>query len=102
MITLQKITTKKGIKQFVMFPFSLYKNNAFWVPPIIKEEINNFNTSKNPVFKNAETQFFIAIKNGEIVGRIAAIINWYEVNNQKIKKMRFGWFDVIDLSLIHI
>lgn len=96
MITLQKVTTKKQLKQFVLFPFSLYKNNAFWVPPIISEEVANFDTSKNPVFENADAQFFIALKNGEIVGRIVAIINWHEVNQQKIKKMRFGWFDVVD------
>ena len=96
MITLKKITTKKEMKQFVTFPFSLYKDNKYWVPPIIKDEIDNFNPLINPVFKNADAQFFIAIKNNKIVGRIAAIINWYEVNEQHIKKMRFGWFDVIN------
>ncbi len=96
MITLQKITTKKGMKQFVCFPFSLYKNNKYWVPPIIQEEVANFDSRKNPVFENAEAQFFIALKNKKIVGRIVAIINWYEVEKQQLKKMRFGWFDVID------
>lgn len=96
MITLKEITTKKEMKQFVTFPFSLYKNNKYWVPPIIKDEINSFDKTKNPVFKNADAQFFIALKEGKIVGRVAAIINWYEVDKQQIKKMRFGWFDVID------
>lgn len=96
MITLKEITTEKEMKQFVLFPFSLYKNNSYWVPPIIKDEVDNFNPKKNPVFKNATAQFFVALKNGQIVGRIAAIINWYEVEKQLIKKMRFGWFDVID------
>ena len=96
MITLKKVTAKKEMKQFVTFPFSLYKNNPYWVPPIIKDEIDNFDATKNPVFKNADAQFFIALKGGKIVGRIAAIINWFEVEKQQIKKMRFGWFDVID------
>jgi len=96
MITLKEIHTKKEMKQFVTFPFSLYKNNKYWVPPIIKDEIDNFDKNINPVFKNAEARFFIAIKNGKIVGRIVAIINWYEVEKQGIKKMRFGWWDVID------
>lgn len=96
MITLKKITSKKEIKQFVMFPFSLYKDNNYWVPPIIKDEINNFDPSKNPVFNNADAYFFVATKGTKIVGRIAAIINWYEVEKQEIKKIRFGWFDVID------
>ena len=84
------------MKQFVLFPFSLYKNNPYWVPPIVKDEIASFDPAKNPVFQNAEAQFFIAFKNGKIVGRVAAIINWIEVEKQQLKKMRFGWFDVID------
>jgi GNAT superfamily N-acetyltransferase len=96
MITLKKVTSKKEMKQFVLFPFSLYKDNEYWIPPIIKDEIDNFNPAKNPVFENADAQFFIAYKNNKIVGRIVAIINWFEVEKQQIKKMRFGWFDVID------
>ena len=96
MISIKKVTSKKEMKQFVKFPFSLYKNNKYWVPPIIKDEVDNFDPKKNPVFKNAEAQFFIALRNDKIVGRVAAIINWYEVEKQQIKKMRFGWFDVID------
>ena len=84
------------MKQFVLFPFSLYKHNPYWVPPIVKDEIASFDPAKNPVFQNAEAQFFIAFKNGKIVGRVAAIINWIEVEKQQLKKMRFGWFDVID------
>lgn len=96
MITLKEAKTKSEIKQFVLFPFSLYKNHKYWVPPIIKDEIANFDPKKNPVFENAEAQFFLAYKDNKIVGRVIAIINWYEVNKQKVKKMRFGWFDVID------
>jgi hypothetical protein len=96
MIRLHKVTSKKEMKQFVLFPFSLYKHNPYWVPPIVKDEIASFDPTKNPVFQNAEAQFFIAFKNDKIVGRVAAIINWIEVEKQQLKKMRFGWFDVID------
>lgn len=96
MITIKEINTKKEMKQFVKFPFSLYKNNPYWVPPIINDEIANFDKTKNPVFEHANAQFFIALKNNKIVGRVVAIINTYEINKQGIKKMRFGWYDVID------
>ncbi len=96
MITLKEMGTKKEMKQFVKFPFSIYKNNPYWVPPIIKEELEVLNKENNPAFETAEARFFVAIKDGEIVGRVAAIINWFEVKEQKIKKMRFGWYDVID------
>jgi len=96
MITLKKVTSRKEMKDFVRFPFSLYKNNNYWVPPIIKDEVDNFDPKINPVFKNADAHFFVAIRNKKIVGRIIGIINWFEVEQQQIKKMRFGWFDVID------
>lgn len=96
MIKVVEVTTKQGLKDFVKFPFSLYKNNKFWVPPIIKDEMESFNKDVNPVFKNAEATFFLAYKENTIVGRVAAIINWLEVKEQGLKKMRFGWFDFID------
>lgn len=96
MITIKEAITKSEIKEFVKFPFTLYKDNAYWVPPIITDEVDSFDKTKNPAFENAEAYFYIAYKNDAIVGRIAAIINWSEVNDQKKKKVRFGWFDVIN------
>ena len=96
MITIKEAVTKKEMTQFVKFPFSLYKDNKYWVPPIIADELESFDKTKNPTFESAEAYFYLAYKNNEIVGRIAAIINWGEVNNQHKKKVRFGWFDVID------
>ncbi|MBL4745126.1 MAG: GNAT family N-acetyltransferase [Flavobacteriaceae bacterium] len=96
MIQIKELYTPKELKTFVEFPFSLYKNNKYWVPPIIKDEVASFDPTENPVFKHAEARYFIALKDGEIVGRVAAIVNWVEVRDQKIKKMRFGWLDMID------
>lgn len=96
MITLKEVTTKKELKAFVKFPFKLYKDSKYWVPPIISQEMKTFDKKENPVFRDAEARLFLAYKNDEIVGRIAAIINWLEVKDQSIKKMRFGWFDFID------
>jgi len=96
MITVKEIHSKKELNQFVKFPFKLYKGSKYWVPPIIKQELETFNKDKNPIFKDADARFFLAYKDNEIVGRVAAIINWLEINNQNQKKMRFGWFDFID------
>ena len=96
MITIQEAKSKKEITEFIKFPFSLYKDNKYWVPPLIADELETFDKTKNPAFENAEAYFFVAKRNEEIVGRIATIINWDEVNNQQKKKVRFGWFDVID------
>lgn len=96
MITIHEIFTKKEVKDFVKFPFKLYKNSTAWVPPIINEEVKIFDKSINPVFDDADARLFVAKRDGKIVGRIVAIINWIEVNQKKVKKMRFGWFDFID------
>lgn len=96
MIQIIEANTKKHIKDFVKFPFTLYKDSPYWVPPLIQEEIDTFDKTKNPAFSNAEAYFYLAYKDNRIVGRIAAIINWDEVNDQGKRKVRFGWWEVID------
>lgn len=96
MITIVEITSRRDMKKFISFPFKLYKNCPQWVPSIISDEMKTLDRKTNPVFKNSEAKFFLAYKNGEIVGRIAAIINWVEIKEQDKSKLRFGWFDVID------
>ncbi len=96
MISIKKVTSDDDFKNFVKFPNRLYKDSKYWVSPIINEELEMMNREKNPVFNNAEAEFFMAIKNNKIVGRIAAIVNWIEIEEQKKSKVRFGWYDVID------
>jgi len=96
MISIKEAKTKKELLEYIQFPFTLYKDNPYWVPPLISDELETFDKTKNPVFQTAEAYFYLAYKDNKIVGRIAAIINWDEVNVQEKKKVRFGWFDVID------
>ena len=96
MILIKEVLSKKELKEFIKFPFSLYKNSKYWVPPIISEEIKVFNKLTNPVLQNADARLFLAYKDEKIVGRVAAITNWLEINDQGVHKMRFGWLDMID------
>ncbi len=96
MIEIKEMKTPSELKTFVKFPFLLYKNEPHWVPPIINDELESMDSKKNPVFNNANAQFFLAYKNNKPVGRIAAIINQIEIKEQGRDKMRFGWFDAID------
>ncbi len=96
MVTVKEVQSRKELRRFVKFPFGLYSKCKQWVPPIISQELRTFDKKINPVFRNAEARYFLAYKDGELVGRVAAIINWLEVEGQGIKKMRFGWFDFID------
>jgi GNAT superfamily N-acetyltransferase len=96
MITIKEALTKKEMKDYVMFSFDLYKNNPYWIPPIIAEELETFDKTKNPALQTAEAHFYLAYKDGKIAGKIAAIINWEEVTILEKRKVRFGWFDAID------
>ena len=95
-ITIKQVKDSDELKEFVMFPHDLYKDSKYWVAPITKEELEVLDKKINPVFKNALAHYFLAYIDGKIVGRVAALINWVEVNDLKKKKVRFGWFDFID------
>lgn len=84
------------MESFVKFPFSLFDENPYWVPPVISEELEVLDQNRNPAFRQASARFFMAYRDGQPVGRIAAIINWTEVEKQQKPKVRFGWFDVVD------
>ena len=98
LILIKELTTKKELTEFVKFPLSLYKNNPYWVPPLISDEVASFDKTKNPVFDNAEAFFYGAYnEKGKMVGRVVAIINQHDLK-QNIKKVRFGWLDMVELK----
>lgn len=95
MIELKKVEGKSALKAFVHFPFELYKGNAYWVPPLNSDEMEILDKSKNPSFEHCEAEYWLAYKDGKVVGRIAGIIN--HLANQKWgKTVRFGWIDFVD------
>lgn len=95
-IVLKEIQTKSELKQFIKFPFKLFKGNEYWVPPLNKDELDTLRKDKNPAFDYCEARYWMAYKNGEPAGRIAAIINPRANSKWNYKKMRFGWVDFID------
>lgn len=95
-IEIKEIHSQRELRDFVKFQMELYKGNPYFVPGLMVEEVNSLDVTKNPAFKFAKARYFLAYKEGKIVGRIAAIINDIEVNELNIKKLRFGWLDMID------
>ncbi len=93
---IREVTNKKDILDFVNFQFELYKDNAFWVPPIKADEVKQLDKNSNPAFAFCEAKFWTAWQNGKCVGRIAAIIN--KLYNQKTgeKAGRFSRTEFID------
>ena len=71
-LCVEPISGKKETKQFVMFPFTLYRDDPLWVPPLIGDRMHHFDPHHNPFFEHADIQLFRAVRDGEIVGVIAA------------------------------
>ncbi len=95
-VVVKEVLGKKDLKKFVKFPFSLYKDNAYWVPPLIADDMDTFSKDKNPSFETADAKFFLAYKDEKLVGRIAAINSHAANEKYNTKNIRFGWFDSID------
>ena len=95
-ITVKEVLNKKQLKQWVRFPTKLYKDNANFVPFLENDEIETFTKEKNPAYAFCETRLFLAYKNGEIVGRIAGLINHAYNKKWDRNAIRFTRFDFID------
>jgi hypothetical protein len=94
-LTIKKVSGKKELKKFILFPFKLYKNNRYWIPPLISDEIKTL-TAANPAHDFCTVEMWLVYKNNEIAGRIAGIINHRANETWNKKDVRFGWFDFID------
>ncbi len=90
-IKLKEVSSKRDLKSFIYFPFWLYKNTPFWVPPIIKDEKMAFNVRANPMFLTGDVKLFLVYKDRRIAGRVAVLASKAEIENHQ--KIRFGWLD---------
>ena len=95
-VSIKQVTHEKDWKDFIEFPMRLYRNNSNYVPPLIKDEKEIWDSLQNPALAYSEARQFLAFKNNEVVGRVAVIINHKEAEELGIKKVRFGWLDFID------
>ena len=95
-IVIKKVSDKTLLKKFIYFNINLYKGCEQYVPPLIYDEFTTLDKEKNPAFDHCEAEYFLAYKNDEVVGRIAAIINHKANEIWKQKYARFGFVDFID------
>ena len=97
MVTIKKVTTKKELKTFIRFNYELYKGNPYSVPDLYDDMLATFDSKKNPAFEFCEADYFLAHnEKGEVVGRVAAIINHRSNETWGTKNVRFGWIDFVD------
>ena len=96
-ITIKEVRTKNDLRKFVHFPNELYKDNPYYVPQIESMDRDTLMPSKNHAFEVCEGKYWLAFdETGNVVGRVAGIIN--RSYNRKVKERiyRFGWIDFID------
>ncbi len=98
MLTIEKVDTnnKVQVKRFVDFYYNLYKGCPQWVPPLYIDAYTPLNRKKHPFFEYGEADFFLAVRDGEVVGRICGGINRRFNDYHKVKKAQFYFFDAID------
>ncbi len=95
-VIIKKVTSKDDLMKFIQFGIDLYKGNDYFVPPLIYDERATLNRAKNPAFDHCDATYFLAYREDEIVGRIAAIINHKSNERWNQKHARFGFVDFID------
>ena len=95
-VEIKKVTSRKELKQFIRFNYEFYKNNPYAVPDLYDDMLRTFSPGKNAAFDFCEADYFLALREGRIVGRVAAIINRRANAAWKKRQVRFGWIDFID------
>jgi GNAT superfamily N-acetyltransferase len=90
------VENRKGLKQFIELPYRLYRGDPHWVPPLrvaVKELLDR---GKHPFYRDAEAEFFLALRGGEVVGRVAAILDKAHNRFHQESVGAFGFFESID------
>ena len=95
-VIIKKVESGRDFKIFARFANKLYKGNKYYVPALVFDELGTFDKKKNGAYEFCDAEFYLAYKDGQVVGRVAAIINHKANESWKVKQVRFGWFDFID------
>lgn len=96
MVVVKEVSGKREINKFINFPVELYKNNPYYVPCFYKDEYKIFFPEKSIYSQDCKVKFFLAYKDGKVVGRIAGIIVNAFIEKTGKKVLRFSRFDFID------
>lgn len=95
-VQIKRVETKKDLKAFIECHYDLYEGNQYDAPNLYSDEFNTLSKDKNAAFDFCEAEYFLALKEGKVVGRVAAIINNKANEKWDKKDVRFGWIDFID------
>jgi len=94
-LRIEEVKNKQDLMTFIRFPWKIYQGDRYWVPPLIKDQLEKF-SSNHPFFSHSEMILLLAHRGGEIVGRIAGIIdrNYLQFHEEQVGF--FGFFESIN------
>lgn len=95
-VVIRNVSSSGDVRRFIKFQWRIYKGNPHWVPPLLMDRRKLMDKKKNPFYQHAEAAFFLAYRDGEIVGRIGAIINHNHNKEHSDKVGFFGFFECVD------
>lgn len=95
-IEIKKVASKRDLKRFIEFHYDLYAGNPYDVPNLFGDEMRTLRKDKNAAFEFCEAEYYLALRDKRVVGRVAAIINHRANEKWKRNDVRFGWIDFID------
>jgi GNAT superfamily N-acetyltransferase len=90
------VSGRRDRKRFVRFPWKIYAGDPAWVPPLVVERMAFLDRRKNPFFRHSDAELFLAERDGEPVGRIAAIENRRHLETYRDGTGFFGFFECVD------
>lgn len=95
-VTISPVRSRSELRSFITMVWSIYNGDPHWAPPVIADRQKLLNREKNPFYRHAEMELFLARREGKIVGRIAAIVNHLHNSTHNDKVGFFGFFETID------
>jgi GNAT superfamily N-acetyltransferase len=95
-IVIRTVTNKSDMSRFIRFPWEIYRNTSEWVPPLLMDRRKLVDQRKNPFYKHADAEFYLAERDGKIVGRIGAIINHNHNKEHADHTGFFGFFECVN------
>lgn len=96
LVRVDSVRSRSDLQDFIRFPWKVYSEDPAWVPPLIREQKKLLDRSRHPFHQHAEVEYFLAWQNGEVVGRVAAILNYRHNEFHSENTGFFGFFEVME------
>ena len=92
-VVIRPVTSRRDRRAFIKLPYRLYRTSRNWVPPLRYERRQFLDRAQNPYFQHAEAEYFLAWRDGRVVGRITAQVDAASTRSRPTRGGLFGFFE---------